>query len=224
MNAHHELSFTGPALSNGGTVLIKEIRTDRSGDTLKLNSPAGLGLDYMRVSRTGNGDLPPSAVIGPARETRSILMLPRNSDYPPTERIVYRVQTKPFEDTPFGVTIEGTVASPTRYYTGFACDPLVRQRYVEYTGLDDSASITISSEICSQHIIQPYSAWHAMAKPSEAASQSWLSNFLARINLEPLVATSGAALRSAVDRAATMALQAAAGLAATTVHAALQDL
>lgn len=169
---------------------ITEVREDLTGKTWTFEQPGHVGLEYTQVHNLRQGDLPPSAIIGPARETRHILMLPRDTAYGGDVRACFSNNDGNPDGFPFGITAQktgdvGFATSPTRYYVGIANHNSVRMRLVEYDGLDDDASITISSNVCSQHLIQPGSTMHALARPSDSANQSWLQNFLSKINTEP---------------------------------------
>lgn len=88
VNAYHELSFTGSALNNGGTVVIREVATNSTGDNLRLSVAGQNVYEYSQVNYLALGDLAPSTIIGPARETKHILMVPRDTAYDDCGRVV----------------------------------------------------------------------------------------------------------------------------------------
>lgn len=198
VNAMHTVSFTGSSLHNGGTVTVDSvdlvsltphiIKTYNDGSrTVLLNQAPNTGL---ATALTAN------ALVGPARNGFSAVHLPVNRDYVHVEPMVSSVGGAIGCDGAAGFTL----LTPR----------LVR---VVYTGLDQSATITVDSRVCVQEQIRSSdSSWYPLAKPSELAPPNLLQTFLGKSGSERLYAWGQDRLRSLLVNAARYAVTSATGI------------
>lgn len=205
VNARHNMRYVGPPLTAAGTVKVLDI-ADEKGVPLDITN-ASVMRTYLATNWHEPTALPVSAYVDKASRDLHILMLPRDASY---SEMIGTFQPGGQSDNSFGIMYPSTTTASNRYI-GYGNHPSVRTRLVHYSGLSDDAAVCINSSVCAQFIIPANDSLIPFAKPSEAGSQSWLSNFLAQVNTKPLVDASYDVLTRTAIRAANAATSLAAG-------------
>lgn len=193
VSATHTMRFTGSALNNGGSLVITPCDYPRGREAV-LKSTDGAGTVYC-VASSPSGETNQFSLVGAARDTMSVLQVPRDSSFQPVRTFV----GAPTGDTrvPF-VPVDGT-GKPCAFWA-----PALNTRIYEvaYTGLSADATITLESNICVQSLISESNTAYPFAQPSERANPTLLSAFLSAVNSSVSTVMRGvdvpAMLRSAV--------------------------
>lgn len=166
VNAVHNIRFTGSALANGGSVSITPINNDAEPREIGMHG----GTDFQtRTVAADNVYVPPmlsaSSMVGSARDSLTLIHLPRDTSYHHTGAVAVNSQTL----TGYEIT-QGCAA--------FMHHPATRVYVLSYSGLDATASITIDSRVCIQETVPALDSLQSLAKPSEMTDTNVLNNFL----------------------------------------------
>lgn len=215
VNAVHVFRYTGPPLTAGGSVTVDERAITGGIDSTYATTGQPRPCRLMRTADVQA--LTPKALVGSAKDTFSVLHLPRNTDYVPPE---VAISNAGYSAIGVPTSAAGTVGVNYR--------PLVDRAYVvTYSGLDPSASITVDCRVCVQEEIGA-SAHHQellpFAKSSDNASPGVLDAFLSAAGTHRLYEFGADAARTIAFRAATAAGRALGTLATGASSMALKAI
>lgn len=179
VNAVHKLEFTGPTLYNGGTFVANPVTATIDPDTV---ATSGQPRDVSVVQGLTIPVNSSTTLAGAAKSSFTIVQLPRNTEYfdEPALSVGYGSSsaTAPF------IPNDGN----TGYlYGGATPHPSLRIYRVRYQGLSTEASITVTSEVCVQYLVNLTSTEATLARPSEFTDSNMLQNFLGAMGSSPLM-------------------------------------
>lgn len=170
MSLRATVRHTGPPLTASGWVYGKQMNTnvmDRSFPTT--------GWDHLyktTQSQTFPSPVDSRSTAGPARDTYSTLLVPRDTKYEIPMRDVLATEADG-ENKIFG-----------GYWAPHSSLPLA---YYNYTGLSPDCRITVEVDLCYQTIVDPDSPLLSFAKPSEMGEPTFLARALTYLSNQPAV-------------------------------------
>lgn len=165
-----DVHYTGSSMMDAGRVAVTRTRCSEeiSGSTL-IDASTDYQADVAGfLNLAPNSGLLPSSVILPARQSFNVRSIPVRPLYETTiesvsdAALIENRQYKLRNSATAGFQLTPSYHSQCPWYR------------VEYSGLDQSASITISLKYCIQYAIQPNSTVAPFAHPSPTSSPSIL--------------------------------------------------
>lgn len=182
VNAVHKFEFTGPTLYNGGLVTVNPVTTTTSPATL----PApGTDRELQRVEPIAIPVNNASTLSTAAKNPFTIVQLPRDTGYEHDDAATIGR----FYSSEYTIPFVPTEGIADTYYGGYAPHPSLRVYRVRYEGLNAEASISITSDVCVQYLVDIAAApgEATFAKPSEFTDSNMLMNFLGAVGSSPMV-------------------------------------
>lgn len=170
LNCSLDVHYTGSSMMNNGRVSVTRLRCaeEEAGSTTVDASTDYLCDVTTYASVPVSTFLLPSSVVMPARQSFNVRSVPVRPLYEPTIESV--------------TDVTGSVSLTSKFRnsntSGFQLAPSYHPQCpwykIEYSGLDQSASITLSLKYCIQYAITPQSNVAPFAHPSPVASPSVL--------------------------------------------------
>lgn len=185
-----DVSYTGSTMMDNGSVIIQkqpvaETLTDTRSITYSTSSSQTV-FENTSINVIGSAlTLMPNAVIQPARKNWSANIIPTQPEY---LAIQPRVTDYTSNFSAANTASTGVVPAPVVYPANAIS--------VQYSGLDASASITVTVRYCVQLAVNPYGAtlYASAAKPSPSAEPGLLRRFAEWAGNQPVVRSAGLAL------------------------------
>lgn len=152
-----EVTFTGSTMANGGAVVIAKTSTANP-----LMGIYGTGEVALYQANTVDPTMSGTSVVGAARDSYVSRIVPADPEFIPAANAATSVSTT-------SSTLVTNALHPNsdtgRKLASHPC-PQAGCVWYEYSGLDSSASVTVSVRYCVQYAVDGNSAFVPMARPS----------------------------------------------------------
>lgn len=194
VNAIHSIQYSGASLYDSGNMTIDPVYREAAERAIPSTGSPSLA----RFIAPNNGAIihNTNTFVSHAKSSATVVQLPRDTAYSSSGMISMTQRTGGIFDAPFVVPGSGNGV-----YAGYLAHPSLRTYCVEYTGLNPQASITVTSEVCLQYLVDPDETNNVLAKPSEITDSNVLQNFLGVLGASPLVVGGYRAVKSLVSSA-----------------------
>lgn len=170
VNAYHRIMFTGSSMYDGGAVQATPfaLTYQRKDGELVANSAT---VPSLR----------PNSMIGRAKESFSLVQVPRVSAYIEAGE---KVLSENYSSPAWFCTNSGTAG-----VVSYNCpqNKHINPTWFAYSGLHATASITIESRICVQYLVDVTSNEAPSARSSEIANQTYFNQVLSALSNSSVV-------------------------------------
>lgn len=174
--------FTGSTMMNNGSVLITKVANSEvmTGNQVQIDAATDYPMGEVNFAYPGTSQLMPSSQVLAARESFTIRSVPVKPEYETTRASVTNALDE--DNRYFSVfhNSANTRALAPSYH------PACPWTLVRYSGLDDSASVTITVRYCCQFTIGPTDVRSAIARPSPSEDPSYVARIAAAVAAAPV--------------------------------------